>query len=142
MQNEKLTPRHDEPRVTWIPDLHYTVQPGGQFIDLEQHVGGGEMASIRLHKIHCRLLLEEAGLLSAPQAADDLTKRLASHLRDTLHDLADECGVSPGVDRIIVRLNAIIDLLPESLFQQEHDGASSAQASPEELPPFVLEPSK
>ncbi len=133
-------------RFLTVPDISFRIDPDSPLIELEQNAGCGETTSITLHRVHLRLLLEETGMLTAPQQVDDMSRKLAGELCDILYDLANECGVSPGVDRIIVRLNAIVGLLPESLFQQGQDGESGAETAPAEQPvpadppPFVLEP--
>lgn len=112
-----------ENQLTPIPDLAYYVDPDNPWIDLEQSAGIGEVSRIVLHHIHLRLLFEEAGHLLPPPTADELAKRLARQLCDVLSDLADEAGTSPGVDRVIDRLTALVDLLPDALFQQDRDEA-------------------
>ena len=148
MQNEKLTPRHDEPRVTWVPDLHYTVQPGGQFIDLEQHVGGGEMASIRLHKIHCRLLLEEVGMLASPLQADEFTKAVCEKLCQVYLEMkAEYHHLSHQLEDVFERLDGFLDAIPSEywpshLWANEDEKREPKQSAPaESVQPFTLEPS-
>ena len=131
----------------WIPDLHYTVQPGGQFIDLEQHVGGGEMASIRLHKIHLRLLLQQVGLLTAPTPADELTRRLCEKLVETYLVLAEARELSDATESLFWQLSGFLDLIPTEywpyhLWAGRDEKREPKQSAPAESgrPDFALEP--
>lgn len=101
-----------KPETRWIPDLHYTIQPGGQFLDLEQHVGGGEMASIRLHRLHVHVLFQAAGLLTAPTPADELTRRLCEKLVETYLVLAEAGELSDATESLFWQLNGFLDLIP------------------------------
>ena len=109
-----------------IPDLAYYVDPDNPWIDLEQSAGIGEVSRITLHRIHLSLLLEEAGHLLPPPPADELSRRMARELLEVLSELCDEYGRSPGIDRVIDRLSAVVDLLPDFLFQQDQDKQAAA----------------
>lgn len=106
-----------------VPDLAFRVNGDGS-IDIEQ--GFDPVAHVTLHACQVRLLFERAGHLLPPPPADELSKRLARHLCDILHDLADESGRSPWVDGVIDRLTALVSMLPDSLFQHDRDEAPTA----------------
>lgn len=114
-----------------IPDLSYRIDPDGPWVDLEQAAGCGEVSNITLHHIHLRLLFEETGHLLPPPTADELSKRLAKQLYDALHDLTDEAGVSPSVDRLIYRLTALVEMLPNSLLEHEKENDKPASDRPD-----------
>lgn len=106
------------PKLERIYDLAFEVMPDGS-IELEQ--GFAEVQRISLHACHVRHLLERAGHLLPPPPADELSKRMARELREVLSELCDEYGRSPGIDRVIDRLSAVVDMLPDFLFQQDKD---------------------
>ncbi|WP_407280123.1 hypothetical protein U5817_06705 [Aromatoleum evansii] len=126
--------------MTQIDGLAYELD--GDFIDLEQDCGIGEVDRIRLHRIHLAHLAELAGPLSADQTADrtirTLQRRLLTLARE-IHDVAewvrsgadDETDTFPdflmvtALDRLA---QALIDDLPASNDDRRH------QPSPEALP--------
>ena len=106
-----------------VPDLAFRVNSDGS-IGIEQ--GFDPVAHVTLHACQVRLLLLPP--------ADELSKRLARHLCEILHDLADESGRSPGVDGVIDRLTALVSILPDSLFDK-HDQSEAPTA---DRPDFQL----
>lgn len=106
---------HDE-SLTPIPDLAYHIDSSGPWIDLEQSAGCGEVSRITLHRIHLRLLFEEAGHLLPPTPADELSRRLARQLCELRMELANEYGRSPGINEVVTMLGAYCDALPDSVF--------------------------
>ena len=134
----------------WIPDIAYEIHPDDPWIDLEQHVGGGEMASIRLHKIHLRLLLQQVGLLTAPTPADELTRRLCEKLVETYLVLAEARELSDATESLFWQLNGFLDLIPSEywpyhLWAGRDEKREPKQSAPAEsvqpVQPFTLEPS-
>lgn len=139
-----------KPETRWIPDLSFSIDSDGQFIDLEQHVGGGEMVSIRLHRAHLRILLEESGLLTAPTPADELTKRVCEKLVETYLVLAEAGELSDAAESLFWQLSGFLDLIPKSywpyhLWAGRDDKREPKQSAPAEsvqpVQPFTLEPS-
>lgn len=144
---------HNENQMTFIPDIAFRIVPDSPLIELEQSAGCGETTSITIHRVHLRLLLEEAGMLASPQPADDLAKRIAVQLCELRDGLADEIGRSPKIDTLYVQASAACDMLPVGVYPQwlycdEDDErvpkqsapAESMQPVPADPPPFVLEP--
>lgn len=113
-----------------IYDLAFTVTPDGG-IELEQ--GFTEVNRITLHPCHVRFLFERAGHLLPPPPADELSKRLARKLSEVLNELCEEYGHSSGIDRLIDRLSAVVDMLPDTLFQQ-----NQCEAEASDRPNFEL----
>lgn len=106
---------HDAP-LTPIPDLAYWFDPNGPWIDLEQSADCGEVSRITMHRCHLHLLFEEAGYVTPPMRADELSRRLAQQLCSVLRDLSTETAPSPTVNRIIDKLIAYKEMLPDSIF--------------------------
>lgn len=134
---------YDE-RLTQIPDLSYFIHPDRPWIDLEQNAGCGEVDRVTLHRIHLRLLLEEAGHLLPPPPADELAKRLARQLCGLRLELSNEYGRSPSLNETITMLGAFCDALPDSIFpfdMFESDAPELAARREDQRPDFQLQPS-
>jgi hypothetical protein len=96
-----------------IPDLAFSVADDGS-IELEQDCGIGEVDRISLHSCHVRHLFERAGLLLP---GDELAKKLAEQLCRTFLAMCDDYRhLSPSLEAEYSRLDAFIDLMPESIF--------------------------
>jgi len=126
-------------RLIQIPDLSYYIHPDGPWIDLEQNAGCGEVDRITLHRIHLRLLLEEVGHLLPPPSADELITRISKLICDILGDLANETGISAGVDRAVDRLTALVEMLPDYVFQSASEKPAASERLAFELTHSTME---
>lgn len=77
-------------QMTRIDDLAFGID--GDYIDLEQDAGCGEMSMIRLHRIHLAHLAEVAGVVTTDRCAEQsirtLQRRLLTLARE-IHSLAE-----------------------------------------------------
>lgn len=65
-------------QMTRIDDLAYGID--GDYIDLEQDSGCGEMSMIRLHRIHLAHLVELAGVVTTDRSAEQTIRTLQRRL--------------------------------------------------------------
>ena len=71
MSNDQLTP---------IPDIAFRIDDDGEFIDLEQDAGIGEVNQITLHRIHLAHIAKAAGLLDTDKAEQERAARFRERL--------------------------------------------------------------
>lgn len=97
-------------------DLSFEQLPDGA-IRLKQADGIDEASVIDLHPWQLRAVAEHFGLVHQAPPADELTKKLAEQLCRTLLAMC-ECypHLPPSLEAEYSRLDAYVDLLPESIF--------------------------
>lgn len=135
-------------KKTWIPDIAYEIHPNAPWIDLEQNMGSGETVTIRLHRAHLRILLEEVGMLASPLQADEFTKAVCEKLCQVYLEMkAEYHHLSHQLEDVFERLDGFLDAIPSEywpshLWANEDEKREPKQSAPaESVQPFTLEPS-
>jgi len=97
-------------------DLSFEQLPDGA-IRLKQADGIDEASVIDLHPWQLRAVAEHFCLVHPAPPADELAKKLAEQLCRTFLALCDNYQyLSPSLETEYARLDAYVDLLPESIF--------------------------
>jgi hypothetical protein len=100
--------------MTKIPDIAFEVD--GDYINLEQDSGCGEVDYVQLHKLHLRYLAEQSGILQE-QRESELSARTSELMKIELLDLRD------GIEWLHDYLDAVPSFPPQARVPEEVERA-------------------